>query len=173
MINQQTTNNSTKITVLNYDSYQGDQPAVNQQFNQQTTSTQPTRNQPVTTDKNVNKEKNVENVKNKEVKKTVILPFSSDEFLRWWQLWKDYKKAENRFNYKSEISEQAAAKELAKLAGGNESTAIKIIEQSMAKGWKGFFALDKNSSGTRSEEERAEILRRGGEYLENKYLRKT
>jgi hypothetical protein len=41
-----------------------------------------------------------------------------------------------------------AIQELVNLAGGEEKTAAAIIQQSMAKGWKGFFALKKEANGT-------------------------
>ena len=65
-----------------------------------------------------------------------------------WIRWKDFKKAEFNFKYKSDISENAAKKELLELSGGDEETAIKIIEQSIAKGWKGFFELKNNGNGS-------------------------
>lgn len=77
----------------------------------------------------------------KDEDESVIYPFDSENFKKWWGIWKEYKKKEHNFKYKSHISEQAASKELANLSNGNESTAIKIIEQSIAKGWKGFFNL--------------------------------
>ncbi len=65
-----------------------------------------------------------------------------------WIRWNDFKKAEFNFKYKSDISENAAKKELLELSGGDEETAIKIIEQSIAKGWKGFFELKNNGNGS-------------------------
>lgn len=81
---------------------------------------------------------------NANVKEELIFPFDSDEFLKWWGYWKEYKHKEFKFKYASSISEQATLKELSGLAGGNEETAIKIIEQSMAKNWKGLFELKQN-----------------------------
>lgn len=78
----------------------------------------------------------------------VIFPFTSENFKKWWDLWREYKKREHGFKYKSHISEQAALKELSGLSKGNESIAIKIIEQSISKGWKGFFDLTKNNGST-------------------------
>jgi hypothetical protein len=69
-------------------------------------------------------------------------PFS-DIFNEKWQLWRDYKSAEFKFRYKVEASEQAAMNDLVKKSGSDETTAIAIIEQSMANGWKGFFELKK------------------------------
>lgn len=81
-----------------------------------------------------------------------------------WLKWKEFKKAEFNFKYKSKISEDAAKKELIKLCGNDEDEAIKIIQQSIANGWKGLFKLkangtDKKSSGT-SNAELADLLAR-------------
>jgi len=65
---------------------------------------------------------------------------------RYWIKWKSYKKAEFNFKYKSKASEDAAKSQLLNLCGGDEQTAIKIIEQSIAHGWKGLFKL--NANGT-------------------------
>jgi hypothetical protein len=63
-----------------------------------------------------------------------------------WLKWKEFKKTEFNFKYKSEISEQASKTELINLSGNNEEIAIKIIEQSIANGWKGFFKLKNNGT---------------------------
>ena len=63
-----------------------------------------------------------------------------------WCKWKEFKKAEFNFKYKSEISEQASKTELINLSGNDEEIAIKIIQQSMANGWKGFFKLKNNGT---------------------------
>lgn len=77
--------------------------------------------------------------------KRIVLenPFS-EKFLDHWIIWKDYKKKEFRFFFKSVESEQATINELVHLSQGNEQTAIEIINQSMAKGWKGLFQLKEN-----------------------------
>jgi hypothetical protein len=86
--------------------------------------------------------------KKKEVKKPepiqIVYPFVSDQFIGSWDLWKNYKKAEHNFKYKSEISEQAALKELGEMANGDEDKAIKIIHQSISKAWSGLFELKEN-----------------------------
>lgn len=64
-----------------------------------------------------------------------------------WIKWKEYKRAEFGFKYKSEISEKSAKAELLKLSNNNEEEAIKIIQQSMANGWKGFFKLKNEMNG--------------------------
>lgn len=73
--------------------------------------------------------------------RNVTFPFDSDNFHKYWAVWKSYKATEHGFKYKSEQSEQAALMGLNKLASGLEDVAIKIILQSMENGWKGFFLL--------------------------------
>jgi len=57
------TNKFSIITVVNWGTYQQEQPTNNQQPNQQATNNQPTSNQQATTNKN---DKNIKNEKNKE-----------------------------------------------------------------------------------------------------------
>lgn len=73
-------------------------------------------------------------------KSEIIFPFDGQGFLDMWQHWKDYKKGEFNFKYKSFESEQAALSKLSKLAD-TEKLAIEIITQSIENGWKGFFKL--------------------------------
>jgi hypothetical protein len=74
----------------------------------------------------------------------VVFPFETEKFKVQWQLWKAYKSKEYGFKYKSIQSEQASLIELSNLSNGIEETAILIMNQSMAKGWKGFFELKNN-----------------------------
>lgn len=76
----------------------------------------------------------------------VEYPFS-EFFKNLWLEWKSYKKTEHRFNYKSPQSEQSALQDLVKKSVGVEETAIAIIQQSMANGWKGFFELKTTNNG--------------------------
>lgn len=92
------------------------------------------------------KESKIKETKVKE-KKEVIFPFLSEKFLDKWNLWVEFKKEQFNFTYKSAISTQAALNELVKLSNGNEIDAIKIIEQSINKGWKGFFQLKTENNG--------------------------
>lgn len=93
----------------------------------------------------------------------IIYPFSSKKFMDTWDIWKRYKKEEHRFSYKSKISEQAALKNLVKLADGFEDKAIDIIMQSINNGWKGFFKLKNNTNGQNNESDlnsiTAEVLK--------------
>lgn len=89
-------------------------------------------------------------LKEKKVKESilVVLPFDSEEFLNYWNMWKDFKKKQFKFTYATPQSEQAALKDLVKLSNGDEQIALQIIEQSLAKGWKGFFALKNETNAT-------------------------
>ena len=90
----------------------------------------------------------------------VKMPFDSQKFRDQWLIWKDYKKQELKFQYKTIQSEQAALKGLSELSENNEVTAIKILHQSMANGWKGFFELKKQNNGQDLSEYRKELNRR-------------
>jgi hypothetical protein len=82
------------------------------------------------------------------VKVMVILPFESEEFINYWDMWKEFKRKQFKFTYATPQSEQAALKDLVKLSNGDEQIALQIIEQSLAKGWKGFFALKNETNAT-------------------------
>lgn len=82
----------------------------------------------------------------------IVMPFDSELFNNAWQMWKEYKKEEHKFKYASIESEQAALMSLSTLSKGNEQTALAIIHQSMAAGWKGFFELKNNNNGQNSKD---------------------
>lgn len=82
------------------------------------------------------------------IKDKIIFPFDSKEFLSAWNDWKEYKKKEHRFNFKSEISENAALNDLKKISDDNEQRAIELINQAIAKGWKGIFLGNINGHQT-------------------------
>lgn len=73
-------------------------------------------------------------------------PYNSEEFKEAWELWKEYKRKEHRFRYKSEISEQASLKKLSEISN-SEDEAIDIIHESISNGWKGLFKLKNNDTG--------------------------
>ncbi len=81
-------------------------------------------------------------------KEKVELPFESYQFKDAWEQFKYYKKKEFKFTYKTKQSEIAALKELLTLSKGYEDIAIKIINQSLANGWKGLFNLKEDAKGT-------------------------
>ena len=57
-----------------------------------------------------------------------------------WELWKQYKKEQFRFTFKSKLTEQAALKALSEVANC-DTKAIAVIHQSIANGWRGLFPL--------------------------------
>lgn len=124
-------------------------------------------NAPMDMDKEIYKD--MEEVKEKEIKKEkekieisqrkIDLPFETPEFERAWQTWKRYKYEQHKFTYKSSVTEQTALGNLARLSGGKELTALKIIEQSISNGWQGFFELkNEQQNGTKSNEQRRQDL---------------
>ncbi len=104
--------------------------------------------QDIEEEKEKDKEEEVEKEKEKDGEpKKIIYPFDTESFYAMWGEWKEYKKDEFKFEYKSLQSEQAALTELGNISGGIEEAAIKVILQSMGNGWKGFFDLKKNNNG--------------------------
>jgi hypothetical protein len=99
---------------------------------------------------NAIKERKVKEIKEKKVNKgkEIVFPFDSEVFKKYWSLWLEFKKEQFNFTYKSNISIQSALNELVRLSNGQEQIAVKIIEQSMAKGWQGFFQLKNESNAT-------------------------
>ena len=100
-------------------------------------------------------------IKGKEIKekktkesKEVVFPFVSEKFLDKWNLWVEFKKEQFNFTYKSAISKQAALNELVKLSNGQEQIAIQIIDQSINKGWRGFFELKNEQNGNTTSQSR-------------------
>lgn len=100
--------------------------------------------------------------KEEERKKPPIVPLSkikippelnSPKFRHEWIEWKNYKKEEHSFKFKSPKSEQAALTQLKNLSNGDVVVAVKIIEQSMSNGWKGLFALKQNGTHTSTRRE--------------------
>lgn len=96
----------------------------------------------------------------------LILPFESEKFKTHWGVWKYYKKKQHNFSYKSAITEQGALIDLTELSGGEEEKAIQIINQSINKGWKGFFELKTTVSNgnhqTGKQEKFAEYFKQKG-----------
>ena len=78
----------------------------------------------------------------KHIKKHISIdyPFKSKEFLDMWNIWLDERKQQKRKKYTAR-GEQATLHNLQKISNNNEKQAIKIIQQSIAQGWQGLFAL--------------------------------
>jgi len=111
---------------------------------------------------NVNKSKK-ENGKVKD-DKILMMPFSTLRFTEAWNNWKEYRKGEHKFQYKTSISEQSALIRLTSLADGDEAITIDIINYSMAQGYKGLYLENKintknNNNESDKKERRAKINR--------------
>lgn len=65
-------------------------------------------------------------------------PFS-EAFNQIWELWKQWRWEEHHFAYKNPISEQAALNSLVDLSEGDEEHAKRIVNTSIARGWRGFY----------------------------------
>lgn len=76
----------------------------------------------------------------------VVMPYDSDDFRRAWQTYLDMRKAQHKFQYKTNATEQTALHQLQKMSNGSEATAIAIIAQSVAWCWKGLFPLKQNKN---------------------------
>src|SRR5262245_59050240 len=82
-------------------------------------------------------------LKLKEMKKPqngLVNPFS-EKFMETWGLWKDFRKEEHNFQYRGLISEQMALKRLVAVSEGDEEKAVRIVEQSISRGWMDFYEL--------------------------------
>lgn len=81
--------------------------------------------------------------------KDIVYPYQNDEFIEIWKQFKIYKSTEFNFQYKAIQTEQSALKNLEGISNNSED-AIKILETSMANGWKGFFPVKLNNNGTKN-----------------------
>lgn len=98
------------------------------------------------------KEESKELVKSapKKKKEEVVMPWETEAFRAAWTQWKDYKKSQFRFTFKSNSTEQVSLHQLKTISNNDERTAIDIIGQSIGNGWKGFFTL-KNGGRNRQD----------------------
>lgn len=67
-------------------------------------------------------------------------PFS-DAFEDTWVMWKQFRWLEHKFTYRNPISEQAALNELVDLSEGDEEHAMRIVNRSISRNWKGFYKV--------------------------------
>jgi hypothetical protein len=84
----------------------------------------------------------------------LVNPFS-ESFWPTWDLWKDFRKEEHNFTYKGVISEQMALKRLVTISEGDEEKAIRIVEQSISRGWMDFYELKQPNPNGKSKQSSA------------------
>ena len=87
---------------------------------------------------------------------SIVLPWQTEAFEAAWSEWREYKKTDHRFTYKSPKTEQRALIQLQN-EYTNENTAIEAIHRSIANGYKGL--VFKQRSGSRSNASRAANLK--------------
>jgi len=99
--------------------------------------------------KNINS-KNNHMTKNDQLK--VALPFSEPEFIEKWAEWIDERSKKKIKSY-TERGVVRVLNELKEMSGDDYQIAIKIIEQSLNKGWQGLFGLKNNyKNGTHQQQ---------------------
>ena len=162
-LTSESTSAGTVISVTDFDTYNGDNSATNQQFNQQVnhqlTSDQPATNQQLTTNKNV---KNVKNVKNenkysaRDARNAVFdLDWIDDKI---WGEWIDFK-----IKRRAAITKTVVDKNIKDLETLGTDKANAVIIQSMDRGWIGLFELKANNIQCPQPKSQTDI------YLEKRY----
>ncbi len=76
-------------------------------------------------------------------------PFVAEEYREVWQMWIEYRKEINN-NYKSEKSEKIGYEQMVKKSGDNPEVAKQMVEESIANGYKGMFAIKGSDNGKRN-----------------------
>ena len=95
---------------------------------------------------------------NREVKREtrtreVVWPFDSDQFMDAWKEW-EADRRERRIKAYTTRGLQTALHELQTMSNNDERTAIRIIGQSIAKGWQGLFPIRNERQPARPERPR-------------------
>jgi hypothetical protein len=68
----------------------------------------------------------------------------SNKWIELWERWKKYKYEQHKDKYKSQDSENTAAKKLLQYSNNDYSIGLHIVEKSIANGYKGFFEIKKH-----------------------------
>ena len=71
----------------------------------------------------------------------IHMPFETEEFEKLWNLWKQDRKNRKIKKY-TDVGEQTALKKLQDDSNDDESTAIKMIQNSIANGYQGIFPIN-------------------------------
>jgi biotin operon repressor len=85
-----------------------------------------------------NKREVIEDKSNRE-SASLVFPWSSESFEIAWNEWREYKRKQFKFKYKSVNSEQIALHKLHRDTNGDERNAIEAIVASIANGYRGIF----------------------------------
>jgi hypothetical protein len=99
------------------------------------------------TKKNKTKEELKEDFDSESIIDDIVFPFNSNEFNNSWNEWKEYKKTEHKFSYKSKLTELKTIESLFKDSNGSEKLAIEMINNAIAKNWKGIYKINNDNNG--------------------------
>lgn len=139
-IEQQKTNITTLISIVNYDQYQLGEQQDDAADEQQTSI-----------NKNEKKEKKKQPLNKKGDLPPVfelVLPHGWDErFVTLWDGYRNYRIAERKGWYRSQKTEQQAVNGFWKDCNGDFDTAYKIMDNTMRNRWTGLFPLKTNNNG--------------------------
>lgn len=139
---------STRITICNYDSYQisvNDKETDSKHLvNDKETDSK--RQLPTNNNDNNDNNDNKDNLK----PEIIELDFKNISSLTWLK-WTDFKKSQFKFQYKNQQSEQIALNELINLSKNDPVIADKIVNHSIANGYKGLFELKTNGQSKKTE----------------------
>jgi hypothetical protein len=105
----------------------------------------------------------------------LVNPFS-ENFLPTWELWKAFRLEEHQFKYKGVISEQMALKRLCTVSDGDEEKAVRIVEQSISRGWMDFYSLKQSNSNGKSKQSTSKAGENGSSLREqaiNEFMRRN
>ena len=83
------------------------------------------------------------NTDSKQIKTHIVYPYENEEFKKIWILWKQ-DRSNRKIKKYTKVGEQAALKKLQDESGGDVNTAIKMIQNSIANGYQGIFAIKNN-----------------------------
>lgn len=124
---------TTRVTVCKYEDYQGDRNGTETHLKRK-------RNASETEVKPIEEGKEEE-----ELKEYNNIEFDCKNISSLtWNKWIDYKKAQFKFKYKNQQSEQIALNELIQISNNDPVIADKIVNHSIANGYKGLFELKTN-----------------------------
>ena len=138
-IEQQTTSRNRLISIINWHEYQQNEQQVEQQVNNDCT----TNEQQVNTNKNIKNNKNEKNISKKESKKSfddLIDKFTQNEELRV-ELRNHLATRKSKRATLTNRAIELSLKNLTQLADNDEEK-IKIVQQSIERGWTSFYKLE-------------------------------
>ena len=148
MVDIQANNKFSIITIVNWDTYQGENCDCEQQNEQQVK--QQTNNKRTASEQQTNTNKNVKNVKNNTPQTPQgAVGGSKPDLPDWidpeaWKAWSEFRK-----KIKAPLTDRAIRLHIATLsklkAEGSDPT--KVIDQSIERGWRGLFPVKGDSKG--------------------------